>query len=340
MASVSDAHDAREGTRIVSLYGECKDDLCPSPQVLAAIDLLLIDLADVGARYYTFVWTALLCARAAARAGVHTVVLDRPNPISGLAGRVEGRSQQPGFLSFVGLEPVPIRHSLTLGELIALHAAADGLPLGPEGALSLVTVLGWDRSTLAPAWDRPFVQPSPNMPTSDTALCYPGGCLLEGTNLSEGRGHTRPFEVVGAPWLDGARLSRELQATGLPGFVARPLEFIPTFHKHAAERCSGVQIHPVDERAFRPVATYVALVALARAQDPERFAFRTERYEFVDDIPAFDLLTGSADARLAILAGEDPRAIAEQCSRPDPAWPERTALAAQAAARASWASGA
>ena len=161
---------------------------------------------------------------------------------------------------------------------------------------------------------------SPNMPTADTALVYPGGCLLEGTNLSEGRGTTRPFEIVGAPWLDGRALAEGLKATGLPGFVARPLTFRPTFQKHAGAICGGVQIHVTDATAFRPVATYVALTALAQQQDPEEFEFRTERYEYVDNIPAFDLLTGSAKARQAILAGEDARAVAEMVSRVDPGW--------------------
>jgi uncharacterized protein YbbC (DUF1343 family) len=336
MAAVGREHEPLSGAAIVSLYGEHAEELAPRPEHLAQIDLLLVDLVDVGSRYYTFVWTALLAVRAAAAAGVHCIVLDRPNPLGGLAGSVEGRSQEPGFLSFVGLEPVPIRHSLTLAELLALHAAADGLALGPDGALSVVPVRGWQRAEQADDWDRPFVPPSPNMPSPDTALVYPGGCLLEGTNLSEGRGHTRPFEVVGAPWLDGARLARALESTGLPGFVARPMSFVPTFHKHAGERCGGVQIHPVDPASFRPVATYLALVTLAHAQRPDAFRFRTERYEFVDDIPAFDLLTGSAEARQAILAGEDARAVGERFAEADPAWPERMAQARAAVERAAW----
>ena len=156
--------------------------------------------------------------------------------------------------------------------------------------------------------------PSPNMPTYDTALVYPGGCLLEGTNLSDGRGTTRPFELTGAPWVDGARLARGLAATGLPGFVARAVSFEPTFHKHGRQTCGGVQIHVTDAAAFRPVATYVALVALAHHAHPEAFRFRTEKYEFVDDVPAFDLLTGSAVCRERILRGDDAREVAEQAS--------------------------
>lgn len=322
MVGVAGARDARSGAPIVSLYGERFEDLAPKPEHLAAIDVLVVDLADVGSRYYTFVWTALLALRAAARAGVHVVVLDRPNPLGGAASVVEGASQRPGFLSFVGLEPVPVRHGLTVGELLARFAVRDGLGLGPDGALSVVSVEGLAREALATAWDRLFVLPSPNMPTATTALVYPGGCLLEGTNLSEGRGTTRPFEIVGAPFIDGRALAEGLAKSGLPGFVARPLTFRPTFHKHAGALSGGVQIHPTDPATFRPFATYVALVALAHAQAPERFRFRTERYEYVDDVPAFDLLAGAPDARLAILAGDDPVGIARVAAAPDPCWPE------------------
>ena len=334
MVGVPDARDEATGAPIVSLYGDNFDDLIPPDRWLREIDVLLVDLADVGSRYYTFVWTALLAARAAARVGVHTVILDRPNPIGGDAGQTEGALQQAGFFSFVGLEPVPIRHALTLGEIVAHFLAKDGLPLGAEGALSIVPVEGWARPSLANTWDRPFVAPSPNMPTLDTALVYPGGCLIEGTNLSEGRGTTRPFEIVGAPFIDGRRLARELEATGLPGFVARPLTFLPTFHKHAGKVCGGVQIHVTDASAFRPVATYVALIALAHAQAKGEFRFRTERYEFVDHIPAIDLLTGSSEARLAIEKGEPARDVAESVSRVGADWQTERAAALEAARRA------
>lgn len=321
MIGVTDARDARTGAPIVSLYGDRFEDLSPTAEHLGAIDLLLIDLADIGTRFYTFIWTALLAVRAAAKAGIPVVLLDRPNPISGTRRAVEGRSQSSEFLSFVGLEPIPIRHSLTIGEVVALFAKRSGIGLGD--AVSIVTVENWERHTLATHWDRPFVTTSPNMPTFETALVYPGGCLIEGTNLSEGRGTTRPFEIVGAPWIDGHRLAQGLRATGLTGFVARPITFRPTFQKHAGQICGGVQIHPTDVASFRPVATYVALVALARRQNTERFAFRTERYEYVDTIPAFDLLTGSSEARLAIEAGEEARAIAEFVSTPDPTWADQ-----------------
>jgi uncharacterized protein YbbC (DUF1343 family) len=307
MVGLANSQDAL-GTPVRSLYGQRFEDLSPRPDDLAKMDTLLVDLQDVGARYYTFVWTAVLAMRACASAGVRTLVLDRPNPIGGDTSRIEGRRQARAYCSFVGLEPLPVRHSLTLGEIVAACAEREG------AARELVRVLGVagiGRNESARDWDRPFVTPSPNMPRYETALVYPGGCLIEGTNLSEGRGTTLPFEIVGAPWLDGMRLAGELHALRLPGFRARPLTFQPTFHKHAGRICGGVQIHVTDETTFRPFATYLALVVLARAQDPATFAFRTEAYEFRDDVPAFDLLTGSGEARERIVRGEAPRDVIE-----------------------------
>jgi uncharacterized protein YbbC (DUF1343 family) len=297
--------------RLVSLYGKTREELVPRREDLAEIDLLVIDLTDVGARYYTYVWTALLAARAAREAGVHTVVLDRPNPISGDPATLEGRPQETEFLSFVGLEPLPIRHALTIGEIIAMFFERDGHPLGQEGALSVLPVAGWERHRTALAWGRPFVMPSPNMPTVETALVYPGGCLVEGTNLSEGRGTTAPFQLVGAPFLDGVALAKSMAERGLLGVLARPATFRPTFEKHAGERCHGVMLHVTSPELFRPVETYLTLLALARAQAPDRFEFRTTPYEFETSIPAFDLLTGSARAREALLAGATPSELAD-----------------------------
>jgi uncharacterized protein YbbC (DUF1343 family) len=326
MIGVASARDARTGAPIKSLYGERYEELSPTADDLDAIDVLLIDLADVGARYYTFVWTALLAVRAAAARGVHTMILDRPNPLGGAASTVEGGLVRQGFSSFVGLEPIPVRHSLTVGEIVALFAERDGLRLGADGAVSVVETTGWSRAEDARAWDRPFVMTSPNMPTFDTVRVYPGGCLLEGTNLSEGRGTTRPFELFGAPWLDGRRLAEALAKTRLPGFVARPITFLPMFQKHGGSVCGGVQLHVVDER-FRSYPTYLAAIALCRRHHPEDFRFRTERYEFVDDIPAFDLLTGSAQAREAMIADEDPEEIARVVTEVEAGW---TAVAEQA----------
>lgn len=318
--AVASGEVSEAALRVVSLYGKTREELVPSREHLGTIDLLVIDLADVGSRYYTYVWTALLAARAARDAGIHTIVLDRPNPISGDPRTLEGVPQSEGFLSFVGLEPLPIRHALTAGEILAYFLDRDGTPLGREGALSVVSVVGWERHRTAQAWGRPFVMPSPNMPTVETALVYPGGCLVEGTNLSEGRGTTAPFQLVGAPFLDGQALAQKLVQSGLPGAIVRPVTFRPSFEKHAGERCSGVMLHVVNPELFRPVATYLKLIAFARAQAPEAFAFRTSPYEFETTIPAFDLLTGSSAARDAIVMGTHPDDIAELIAPVDASW--------------------
>ncbi len=309
MIGVEHAVDPITNAPIVSLYGGSIEALSPTAEDLQGLNVLLVDLCDVGSRYYTFVWTALLAIRSALKQGMRAVVLDRPNPIGGTFASVEGRSQRSGFLSFVGLEPIPVRHSLTLGEIVAEMCAREGVNVSPDGQVQIVGVQGWQREDLAHRWDRAFVMPSPNMPTPDTALVYPGGCLLEGTNLSEGRGTTRPFEILGAPWLDGVRLARDFATLGLAGCALRPLTFLPTFHKHGGKVCGGVQVQVVDPVAFRPMAAYLGIIALAQKQCPEDFRFRTERYEFVDNIPAIDLLVGGAEAREAMLAGASPREV-------------------------------
>ncbi len=331
MIGVGDASDS-DGVPIRSLYGARYEDLIPSEKDIAGLDVLLVDLQDIGTRFYTFQWTVVLAMRVCAKLGVRVMVLDRPNPIGGDVSSLEGRMQKERYRSFVGLEPIAVRTALSYGEVAAWRAEVEGVA---PGLLEIVPYEGIDRAAHAPAWDRDFVLPSPNMPTYETALVYPGGCLIEGTNLSEGRGVTRPFEIVGAPWVDGAKLADGLHALELPGMRARATTFRPTFHKHGGKICGGVQIHVTDEAAFRPVATYVALTALAHAQDAERFRFRTELYEYGDDIPAFDLLTGSADARLAIERGEDARAIAMAASEPDPMWGEAIGEAMAAAKRAA-----
>jgi len=306
MIGVADARD-KSGIPVRSLYGDSERDLRPRDEDLAGLDVVLMDLQDVGSRYYTFVWTCVLVMRDCLRAGVKVIVLDRPNPIG--ATVMEGRTLDAAFRSFVGLEPTAVRHALTLGELVAFYADAEG---APKEAVRVVSVHGWSREAHAPSWDRPFVTTSPNMPSYETALVYPGGCLLEGTNLSEGRGTTRPFEIFGAPWLDGERLAKALMDhPSAKGFVARPLTFFPMFQKHQKTVCGGVQIHVHDATQFRPFYVYLAAIGLARAQDPESFRFRTERYEFIDHIPALDLLTGNAWARERMIAGDDPFSIAQ-----------------------------
>ena len=320
VSSESSTTSARWSSKIVSLYGTNVDSLAPTSEALSVTDILVIDLLDVGTRFYTYAWSAWLTLQAAARQGIHCVVLDRPNPISGDPSLQEGVPQSRDFLSFVGLEPLPIRHSMTLGELLCYLAHQAGLPLGPQGALSVVRPQGWERHRTARAWGRPFVPPSPNLPTLETALVYPGACLVEGTNLSEGRGTTLPFQTIGAPYVDGERLAGDLLAQGVPGAWVRPVTFRPTFDKHAGQICQGVMLHVTDPSIFRPVATYVALIALARLQAPEQFQFAERPYEFETTRLAFDLLTGSSEARLSMLAGARVAETVEQIAPVDPIW--------------------
>lgn len=276
---------------IYSLYGSTFEELSPRPEWLAGLSAVLIDLQDVGSRYYTFVWSAALMLRACAKAGVECVVLDRPNPLGGSV--IEGREQRAGYRSFVGLYDVPVRHGLTIAEILRMVQALEGI--APE-ALTVVSMQGYTRDMLFSDTGLPWVLPSPNMPTLETALVYPGGCLLEGTNLSEGRGCTRPFEIWGAPFVDGAALAREVE---LEGALLRPLSFEPTFHKHAKTACGGVQVHVTEPARFRAYAAYLRLIAAVAKHAPE-FALRTEEYEYVRDRPAIDLLTGGPEYREAL----------------------------------------
>ncbi|HEX9052501.1 MAG TPA: DUF1343 domain-containing protein [Anaeromyxobacter sp.] len=297
MAAVGGERDARTGLPVHSLYGETAASLRPSREALSGLDVLVFDVQDVGARYYTYQATMMLCMEAAAEAKVAFVVLDRPNPIGGVL--VEGPRLRPGFESFCGLHDVAVRHGMTVGELALLFREERRMDL----ELEVVPCRGWRRADGFRATGLPWVFPSPNMPTPETALVYPGMCLLEGTNLSEGRGTTRPFELFGAPWLDAHRLAADLARERLPGVAFRPASFVPTWDKHAGVRVHGVELLVTDAARFRPFRTGLACVLHARAQDPARFAWRAEPYEFVRDVPAFDLLCGSAREREAIEAG-------------------------------------
>ena len=308
MIGVDDDHDRRTGIPVVSLYGETFESLAPSAADLAGIDVLVVDLQDVGSRYYTYIWTMVLAMEAAFRAGVAVIVLDRPNPLGGVA--IEGGSVGQAYESFVGLGAVPVRHGLTIGEVARLRL--PGMPWGGarfarpiEGDLTVVPMRGWRRAMNFVEAGLPWVMPSPNMPTPATALVYPGQCLFEATNLSEGRGTTRPFELVGAPFLDGydwvtALTEMARKELPLPGVRFRPLSFRPTFHKFAGRSCGGVQLHVTDRAAFRPYATGIALIASAHRLAPAEFRWRTEPYEFVADPPAIDLLTGGGDVRRTV----------------------------------------
>lgn len=293
MKSVAGAHE--QAVPVYSLYGATFDELSPRAEWLAGLDAVVIDLQDVGSRYYTFVWSAALMLIACARAGVECIVLDRPNPLGGSV--LEGAPQRPGYRSFVGLYDVPVRHGMTIAELLIMVRALEGLD---AAALHAIPMQGYQRPMLFGDTGLPWVLPSPNMPTLDTALVYPGGCLLEGTNLSEGRGTTRPFELWGAPFVDGAALARELSVEGAH---LRALSFEPTFHKHGRTTCGGVQVHVTDARRFRSYAAYLRMIAWVAARAPE-FRFRVEPYEYVSDRPAIDILTGGPEYRNALSARE------------------------------------
>jgi uncharacterized protein YbbC (DUF1343 family) len=298
MAAVGgEPRDARTGVPVLSLYGATAGSLRPPTAALAGLDALVFDVQDVGSRYYTYQATMMLCMEAAAQAHIAFVVLDRPNPVGGVA--VEGPRLRPGFESFCGLHDLAVRHGMTVGELARLFRAERRLDL----ELMVVPCQGWRRGARFRDTGLPWVLPSPNMPTPETALVYPGACLLEGTNLSEGRGTTRPFELLGAPWLDGHRLAEDLRRERLPGAAFRPVSFAPTWDKHAGRRCHGVEIFVTDAERFRPFRAGLACVLHARRQDPGRFAWRSEPYEFVADVPAFDLLCGSDRERRGIEAG-------------------------------------
>ncbi|MDB4972863.1 MAG: hypothetical protein JWN48_1204 [Myxococcaceae bacterium] len=278
---------------VYSLYGDTFEDLSPTPEQLRGLDAVVVDLQDVGSRYYTFVWSMALMLRACAKAGIQCIVLDRPNPLGGVV--MEGAPQRPGYRSFVGLYDVPVRHGLSIGELARMVQELEQLP---ADVLAVVPMLGYRRELDFHATGLPWVLPSPNMPTPETARVYPGGCLLEGTNLSEGRGTTRPFELFGAPFIDGGALARALAATPeARGACLRPLQFEPTFHKFARETCGGVQVHVRDADSFRSYPLYLRAIAHVCQSAPEAFAFRTEPYEYVSDRPAIDLLTGGPEFR-------------------------------------------
>jgi uncharacterized protein YbbC (DUF1343 family) len=306
MAGVDETYDPLLGAPVVSLYGHDEASLTLKPATLDGVDVVVADLMDVGARYYTFYATIVRAMPACQAAGVPLIVCDRPNPITGNV--VEGNFIQPEFHSFVGELSVPARHGLTIGELCRLALVHRGHDL----ELNVIPATGWTRERW---WDQtglPWVPPSPNMPTLETAIVYPGGCLIEATNLSEGRGTTRPFELIGAPWIDGVKLATQLAALRLPGVVFRPTRFVPTFQKHAGRECQGVFIHVTDRTAFRPVLSGLAVLGEARRQDPVSFQWRREPYEFVSEPPAIDLLAGEAGWRQAIEQGASAAEIARE----------------------------
>jgi uncharacterized protein YbbC (DUF1343 family) len=293
---VETAHTADRVRRVpvYSLYSETRE---PTAEMLAGIDWLVVDLQDVGARIYTFVYTMASCLRAACRHGVRVVVCDRPNPIGGEA--VEGPMLVPGYESFVGMFPIPMRHGMTIGELARLFNERFGI--GAD--LEIARMEGWQRWMYHDDTGLPWVMPSPNMPTLDTAIVYPGSVLFEGTLLSEGRGTTRPFEIVGMPGIDADRFAARMNELHLEGACFRPTYFEPTFQKHAGHPCGGCQIHVTDRARFRPVRTAVSLLSEFRRAAPDHFAWRQPPYEYEYEKMPIDILAGSDELRRQIEAG-------------------------------------
>jgi Uncharacterized protein conserved in bacteria len=301
MEHVGHTIDPMTGLTVHSLYGASENDLAPRQELLSNLDALVVDLQDVGSRYYTFVYTMALCMRVAAQAGVQVIVLDRPNPIDGI--HLEGNIREEQYSSFVGMFPLPTRHGMTYGELARYFNKTFALNCDLSCDLIVVPMRGWQRSMWFDETGLPWVLPSPNMPTVQTATVYPGMCLVEGTNLSEGRGTTHPFEIFGAPWLDPFKLAETLNGRGLPGVRFRPHYFLPTFQKHAGKVCGGVELHVTNRAEFEPFRTGLWCVKAARDANPDKFDWRRETYEFVSDRLAIDLLAGSARYRELVESG-------------------------------------
>lgn len=306
MVETAHARHPRLGAPIHSLYSDTRE---PTAAMLDGLDLLVIDLQDVGTRVYTYVYTMANCLRAARRRGLPVVVCDRPNPIGGEA--VEGPVLDPAFASFVGQFPIPLRHGMTIGELARLFN--DRFGIGAE--LEVVPLEGWSRAAYHDEAGAPWVIPSPNLPTLDSAIVYPGAVLLEGTLLSEGRGTTRPFELFGAPGIDPEGLAGRLNALALPGALFRPATFEPTFQKHAGRPCGGCQIHVTDRRAFRPVLTGAAVIAACREALGDRFGWRAPPYEYERDKMPIDVLSGSPALRRQVDDGRPAAEVAADWDR-------------------------
>jgi uncharacterized protein YbbC (DUF1343 family) len=301
MIETQHAHDEVRRVPVYSLYSEVRE---PTPEMLRGLDVLVVDLQDVGVRIYTYIYTLANCLKAAKRDGIKVVVCDRPNPIGGV--QVEGMVLVPGFESFVGMYPIPMRHGMTIGEIARLFN--EHFAIGAD--LEVIAVEGWTREMY---WDETgltWIISSPNIPTFETTTVYPGAVLFEGTNVSEGRGTTRPFELIGAPWVIAERFAEAMNRRELPGVFFRPALFEPTFHKHAKQGCAGCQIHMRDRWTFRPVEAGVALIDAFRSASPEQFAWKPPPYEYEFEKMPIDCLAGSSVLRQQIESGISPREIA------------------------------
>jgi uncharacterized protein YbbC (DUF1343 family) len=302
--------DAQSGLPVFSLYGDTRK---PSPSMLHEIDVMAIDLQDIGTRYYTFIWTMELCMQACSEMHKSVVILDRPNPLGGHI--TEGIVLHESFASFVGQRPLPIRHGMTTGE-IANYLRNE---FYPSLDLNIIPLQGWERKNWFDKTCLPWVMPSPNMPTLDTALVYPGMCLLEGTDISEGRGTTRPFEIFGAPFIDPDILVKQLEEFNLPGAIFRPMYFQPTFQKHACRLCGGAQIHILNRERFRPFKTAVAILKTIHDLYPGQFHWKQPPYEYEKQKMPIDILAGTDRLRREIEKGEKLDTMQEwwqeECSR-------------------------
>jgi uncharacterized protein YbbC (DUF1343 family) len=294
--------DAETGLPVHSLYSETRE---PTEAMLEGIDAFVFDMQDVGCRIYTFVYTLANCMRAAQKYGKRVVVCDRPNPIGG--EQVAGNVLEPEYASFVGQFPLPTRHGMTVCELAKMFKERWGI----DCELDLVLMDGWTRELWFDETDAVWVLPSPNIPTLDSASVFPGTVHLEGTQMSEGRGTTKPFELIGAPYIDAAEYRRKLDSLNLPGVHFRACSFQPTFQKHAGRACGGVQIHVTDRRQFEPVLTGVATVKVAHDLYPEQFLWKEPPYEYVYDQNPFDVIAGTASLREAMQRGDSLNVITD-----------------------------
>jgi uncharacterized protein YbbC (DUF1343 family) len=307
MIETGHAQDEVRRVPVYSLYSETRE---PTAEMLRDLDVLVVDLQDVGVRIYTYIYTLANCLKAAKRHGLKVIVCDRPNPIGGT--QVEGMVLVPGFESFVGMYPIPMRHGMTIGEIARLFNEHFGI--GAD--LEVVPMEGWSREMYWDATGLTWIISSPNIPTFDTTTVYPGGVLFEGTNVSEGRGTTRPFELVGAPWVVAETFADAMNRRELPGVFFRPALFEPTFHKHAKRGCAGCQVHVRDRWTFRAVETGVALIEAFRAAAPAEFAWKNPPYEYEYDKMPIDCLAGSSALREQIEAGVPAADIARSWEAP------------------------
>lgn len=306
-ASIEEFKDPATNVPVFSLYGEFKS---PTSRMLKDAELVIYDIQDIGAKFYTYISTMFLTLQSCAREGIPVLVLDRPNPIAGVA--VEGPVTHPGSMSFVGIAPISIRHGMTVGELAMMFNTEHYIGHRIGARLEVVPMKGWSRDLWYDETNVPWVPPSPNMPTLDTATVYTGTCLFEGTNISEGRGTPQPFEIIGAPWIDGERWAERLNSEALPGVVFSATTFVPVSieskaptPKHRDKECGGVVVRVTDRNSFLPVSTGVAMLCTARELFPDSFQFR--RY--------IDLLWGSERLRELVLTGTDWRAIMDETHR-------------------------